>query len=174
MFLAIFFEKRGMPFEFIQIPANGQGSAKEELSKLLRGGRIASVGKEFVSDGEDPFRALCIEFLEGTLGMDKSRSSGPKIALRRIWMRPWTDYERNWSSGASKLGNSTCSSGSVWRAAQTTGAGWHRHGHGTEPEASRSHPHAGCDKMTKRPPGAGRPVDAGSKAPGRYFRLSRS
>ena len=31
-----------MPFEFIQIPANGQGSAKEELNRLLRGGRIAS------------------------------------------------------------------------------------------------------------------------------------
>jgi hypothetical protein len=42
-----------MPFEFIQIPANGQGSAKEELNKLLRGGRIASVKKEFVPNGED-------------------------------------------------------------------------------------------------------------------------
>jgi hypothetical protein len=38
-----------MPFEFIQIPANGQGNAKEELNKLLRGGRIASVRKEFVA-----------------------------------------------------------------------------------------------------------------------------
>jgi hypothetical protein len=27
-----------MPFEFIQIPANGQGSVKEDLNKLLRGG----------------------------------------------------------------------------------------------------------------------------------------
>jgi len=44
-----------MPFEFIQIPANGQGSAKEELNRLLRGGRIASVKKEFVSNGEDSF-----------------------------------------------------------------------------------------------------------------------
>lgn len=31
---------------------------------------------------------------------------------------------------------------------------------------SRSHPLAGCDKSTERPPGAGSPVDAGSKAPG--------
>jgi len=31
---------------------------------------------------------------------------------------------------------------------------------------SRSHPLAGCDKTTKHPPGVGRPVDAGSKAPG--------
>jgi hypothetical protein len=34
-----------MPFEFTQIPANSQGSAKEELNKLLRGWRIASVRK---------------------------------------------------------------------------------------------------------------------------------
>jgi len=49
-----------MPFEFIQIPANGQGSAKEELNKLLRDGRIASVRKEFVPNGEDSFWAFCI------------------------------------------------------------------------------------------------------------------
>jgi len=46
-----------MPFEFIQIPANGQGSAKEELNRLLRGRRIASVRKAFVSHGEDSFWA---------------------------------------------------------------------------------------------------------------------
>lgn len=50
-----------MPFEFIQIPANGQGSAKEELNKLLRGGRIASVRKEFVANGEDSFWSFLIE-----------------------------------------------------------------------------------------------------------------
>jgi len=49
-----------MPFEFIQIPANGRGGAKEELNKLLRGGRIASVRKEFVPNGEDSFWAFCI------------------------------------------------------------------------------------------------------------------
>ena len=44
-----------MPFEFIQIPANGQGSATEELNKLLRGGRLASVRRDFVANGEDSF-----------------------------------------------------------------------------------------------------------------------
>jgi HRDC domain len=76
-----------MAFEFIQIPANGQGSAKEELNKLLRNGRIASVKKEFVSNGEDSFWAFCIEFLDGTLGvMDKGRgdSSGPKIDYKEV------------------------------------------------------------------------------------------
>ena len=76
-----------MPFEFIQIPANGQGNAKEELNKLLRGGRIASVRKDFVANGEDSFWAFCIEFLDGSLGvMDKGRSatSGPKIDYKEL------------------------------------------------------------------------------------------
>lgn len=75
-----------MPFEFIQIPANGQGSAKEELNKLLRNGRIASVKKEFVSNGEDSFWAFCIEYLDGGLGAaDKGRStSGPKIDYKEV------------------------------------------------------------------------------------------
>ncbi|RFC52445.1 MAG: Superfamily II DNA helicase RecQ [Verrucomicrobia bacterium] len=76
-----------MPFEFIQIPANGQGNAKEELNKLLRGGRIASVRKEFVANGEDSFWAFCIEFLDGSVGvMDKGRSgtSGPKIDYKEL------------------------------------------------------------------------------------------
>jgi superfamily II DNA helicase RecQ len=72
-----------MPFEFIQIPANGQGSAKEELNRLLRGGRIASVKKEFVSNGDDSFWAFCIEFLDGALGVDKSRG-GPKIDYKDV------------------------------------------------------------------------------------------
>lgn len=73
-----------MPFEFIQIPANGQGSAKEELNKLLRGGRIASVRKEFVANGEDSFWAFCIEFLDGALGTDKGRSVGPKVDYKEV------------------------------------------------------------------------------------------
>jgi superfamily II DNA helicase RecQ len=74
-----------MPFEFIQIPANGQGSAKEELNKLLRGGRIASVRKEFVANGEDSFWAFCIEYLDGALGADKGRGAvGPKIDYKEV------------------------------------------------------------------------------------------
>jgi len=74
-----------MPFEFIQIPANGQGSAKEELNKLLRGGRIASVRKEFVANGEDSFWAFCIEFLDGVLGAAAGKNrSGPKVDYKGV------------------------------------------------------------------------------------------
>ena len=77
-----------MPFEFIQIPANGQGSAKEELNKLLRNGRIASVKKEFVSNGEDSFWAFCVEFLDGVLGMDKGRGCGVERSGRAMGGQP--------------------------------------------------------------------------------------
>jgi superfamily II DNA helicase RecQ len=73
-----------MPFEFIQIPANGQGSAKEELNKLLRGGRIASVRKEFVCNGEDSFWAFCIEFLDGAPGAGKSGRSAPRVDYKEV------------------------------------------------------------------------------------------
>ena len=56
-----------MSYEFIQIPASGTGGGKEELNKLLRGGRIASVRKEFVPNGEHSFWAFCVEVLDAPL-----------------------------------------------------------------------------------------------------------
>lgn len=76
-----------MPFEFIQIPANGQGAAKEELNKLLRGGRIASVRKEFVANAEDSFWAFCVEYLDGVSAADKGRS-GPKVDYKEVLSEP--------------------------------------------------------------------------------------
>lgn len=72
-----------MPFEFIQIPANGQGAAKETLNALLRGGRIASVRKEFVANAEDSFWAFCVEYLDGTSG-EKGRSGAPKVDYKEV------------------------------------------------------------------------------------------
>jgi hypothetical protein len=71
-----------MPFEFIQIPANGQGSAKDELNKLLPGGRIASVRKAFVAHGGGAFWAFCAEYLESSPGADKGRSSKVRYSRR--------------------------------------------------------------------------------------------
>ncbi len=56
-----------MPFEFIQVPAHGGSSGKEELNRLLRSGRIVSVRKEFVAAGEDSFWAFCAAFLKGAV-----------------------------------------------------------------------------------------------------------
>ena len=49
-----------MAFEFIQIPAHGQGAAKEELNRLLRGRRVVSLRKEFVAQGEASFWACSL------------------------------------------------------------------------------------------------------------------
>ena len=74
-----------MPFEFIQIPANGQGNAKEELNQLLRGGRIASVRKEFVPNGEDSFWAFCVEYLDRSGGGTGPRvGSAPRIDYKEL------------------------------------------------------------------------------------------
>lgn len=74
-----------MPFEFIQIPANGQGNAKEELNQLLRGGRIASVRKEFVLNGEDSFWAFCIEYLDRSGGGAGARGgSAPRVDYKEL------------------------------------------------------------------------------------------
>ena len=73
-----------MPFEFIQIPANGQGGAKEALNRLLSGNRIASVRKEFVSNGGDSLWAFCVETVDG--------SGGPGNGSERARMVPKVDY----------------------------------------------------------------------------------
>ena len=63
-----------MPYDFIQIPANGQGNAKDALNQLLQAGRVASVRKEFVANGEDSFWAFCVEHLEPVSGVPKNRT----------------------------------------------------------------------------------------------------
>ncbi len=65
-----------MPFEFIQIPVNGQRSVKDELNKLFRDVQIASVRKEFVPNREDSFFAFCIVFLDAQLASGKSELQG--------------------------------------------------------------------------------------------------
>ncbi len=72
-----------MPFEFIQIPANGQVSAKEELNKFRHRGRIVSSSKEYVPNRGDTFWAFCIEFLGGQLTAGKS-VSGPKVDRKDV------------------------------------------------------------------------------------------
>ncbi len=75
-----------MPFEFIQIPVNGQGCAKEKLNRHRRDGRIASVRKEFMANGEDSFRAFCVEYLDGSVGVvDRVRGAiGPNVDYKEL------------------------------------------------------------------------------------------
>ena len=70
-----------MPFEFIQVPANGQGGSKDALNRFLRGGRIASIRKEFVANGEDLFWAFCIEYVDGA-GVPPSGAEKPLLGAQ--------------------------------------------------------------------------------------------
>jgi len=72
-----------MPFESVQIPANGRGSAKEELNKFLRGGRIASERKEFVANWGNSFWAFCI-VPDGAQDSDQGRGVGPKVDYKEV------------------------------------------------------------------------------------------
>jgi len=134
-----------MPFEFIQIPANGQGSAKEELNKLLRGGRIASVKKESVSNGDDSFWAFCVE--------REQREQQPRREPQQ--QQPDQQQQQHRVPHSSQL-RPTVPDGS------TMSIGLNR-------PPSRSHSITGYDKITKRPPGAGRSAAAGSNALGVPF-----
>jgi hypothetical protein len=76
-----------MPFEFIQLPAHGGNSGKEELNRLLRSGRIVSVRKEFVAAGEGSFWAFCVESLEGAVPAMAGRAApaGTNVPGRMIF-----------------------------------------------------------------------------------------
>ena len=72
-----------MPFEFIQIPAYGQGGAMEQFNKLLRGGRLAKDRKKFFPNGEDTIWAFCIECLGGQLVTGKS-ATGQNVDVNDV------------------------------------------------------------------------------------------
>jgi hypothetical protein len=131
-----------MAFEFIQIPANGQGSAKEELNKLLRHGRLAS-------------RRRVSENAGGRLGpVLLRRCTQPRIFTNAPTLSPRSHVAFAFQPRG--------------KPPLTIDA----HALGFEEKLrppSRSHPVSGCDKMTNHPSGAGSPVDAGSKAPGGHL-----
>ena len=160
-----------MPFEFIQIPANGQGSAKEELNKLLRGGRIASVRKEFVPNGEDSFWAFCVEYLDGISGAAAQRGTGPRPDYKELLNE--ADFasfallrelrkgiaERDALPAYSIFTNEQLAAMVTGKVASLSALG---------SIAETRPPSRPCpdDKTHEVPPGAGRPAEAGSKAPG--------
>jgi len=124
-----------MPFEFMQVPSNGQGSAKEELNRLLRGGRIASVRKDFVANGEVSIWAFCVK----TEQREQLQRREPQQQQPGLPSRPQL-RPRGLDDPAMSMGLNR--------------------------PPSRSRRFAGCDKTTKRPPGASSPADAGLNTPG--------
>ena len=76
-----------MAYSFFQIPAHGRSEASEALNKLLAGGRIASVRKEFVATGEQSFWAFCVEHLDRPVPAPmnpRSGSKAPKVDYKEV------------------------------------------------------------------------------------------
>jgi hypothetical protein len=140
-----------VPFEFIQIPANGQGSAKEELNKLLRSGRIASVRKRAM----EKIRSVVIGHEPGEPGrqLEQQRQQLPRREPQQ--QQPVQLEQQHRVPGGSQLRppvlDGTCLS------------------EGLNRPLSCSHPSTGRDEMNKRPPGASRPAGAVTEAPGGHL-----
>ena len=81
-----------MAFEFIQIPAHGQGATKEELNRLLRARRVVSLRKEFVADGEAAPNCFgsslfSVEWI-AVFRLRKRRGPGRGAELSQVQARP--------------------------------------------------------------------------------------
>jgi hypothetical protein len=139
-----------VPFEFIQIPANGQGSAKEELNKLLRIGRIASVCKRAM----EKIRSVVIGYEPGEPGrqLEQQRQQLPR---REPQQQPVQLEQQYRLPGGSQI-----------RPPVLDGT---RLSEGLNRPLSCSHPYTGRDEMNKRPPSASRPADAVTEVGGYLF-----
>lgn len=80
-----------MSYAFVQVSASGNGGGADELNRLLRGGRVIGVRKEFVANGEGSFWAFCVELADGRA------PSGVDVAGRG--KKPGVDYKEILSEG---------------------------------------------------------------------------
>lgn len=74
-----------MPFEFIQISANGQRHGPEKLIMLLRDGIVATARRGLVSMAEKSFRACCIEFFDGAISMGRHRPGALRVCHKEVF-----------------------------------------------------------------------------------------
>ena len=63
-----------MQYQFFVIPAKDDSIATEELNKFLRSHRILSVQREFVSQSDNSYWAVAVEFLEQATGYNSGKS----------------------------------------------------------------------------------------------------
>lgn len=73
-----------MQYRFFMIPAGGDTPAEEELNRFLRGHRVLTTHREFVSDGASGSWCFAVEYLDGA---SPSSASGGKFSAK-----PKTDY----------------------------------------------------------------------------------
>jgi len=71
-----------MKYEFFSIPALDPGPDQEELNAFISSHRIATVEKQFVTNGEQSFWAICVSYVESNKKSNKPGKS--KIDYREI------------------------------------------------------------------------------------------
>lgn len=69
-----------MQYKFFRIPVDGDAVAEEELNRFLRGHRVLTTNKEFVSDGGASFWCFAVEYLDGAAPASGNASGGGKFS----------------------------------------------------------------------------------------------
>ncbi|WP_158247319.1 HRDC domain-containing protein [Geothermobacter hydrogeniphilus] len=64
-----------MQYHFFRISAVTPGETAEEFNRFLRSHRVLNVNREFVSQGENSFWALAVEYLPGEATVKSPRSA---------------------------------------------------------------------------------------------------
>lgn len=75
-----------MQFRFLAISATGDAESEEDLNRFLRSHRVLAVHREFVSQGENSYWALTVEYLEGpTVGSaGAGKAGGSRVDYKQI------------------------------------------------------------------------------------------
>ena len=83
-----------MQLKFFTIPvmADGNSAMEDELNAFLRGHRILNVQRELVNNGQMSCWCCCVEYLEGSKGIDSRTGSKEKIDYRTVLSE--SDFEK--------------------------------------------------------------------------------
>ena len=72
-----------MQYEFFSLPIRNIQPAREELNRFLRSRRVINVRTEFVSQGENSFWAMAVEYIDGECCIKGTISAKkPKVDYR--------------------------------------------------------------------------------------------
>ena len=73
-----------MQLKVFMVPVKSAEAIEPEMNAFLRGHRVISVRKEFVSDGENSFWTFCVEYLNAALPSGPFAGKGPKVDYREV------------------------------------------------------------------------------------------
>lgn len=72
-----------MQYRLFTVPVKSPHQSQEEMNRFLRGQRVLSVEKRFVSEGEAQYWSFCVEYMEGQPGYAAPREAGERLDYKR-------------------------------------------------------------------------------------------